>query len=337
MAVATTAPEKPVAKKPIVRRITPSRYTFQLLKKYPNHGEGGLADAFIPRNTDFAANWGATNQDEIYWPYKVDDEGNYTPVGFDYEIQPTDQIEYLPRTIRYVYGARSIFKDEQEQGNDAYKLDQNGRNRLLENELNKTNLVFTKGEKNVDASNRTLWQYLMCMNQCENQIRKARDERNNRAKAINFEFKLLDFGYMAEQKVLLGVEKEKAYEIAKSARKEEMYPHAQRLGIKMTYDGTSDRRDFEEVKADYKDFAYNHPGKFIETFNDPRTKIIFQVRELLENDKITLLRTPGQAHWVDTGVLIAQIPPDQDPLEFLASFSMTKEGEEFANNLRALK
>jgi hypothetical protein len=336
MPAVANAPVKPAAK-PQVRKILPSRYTFQLLQTFPRHEEGGVGEHFAPRTTAFAEKWGATNQDEIYWPYKVDDEGSYTPVKFDYEIQPEDRIEYLPRTIRYIYGAKTIFKDEQEQGNDAYKLDQNGRNRLLENEQNKSNLEFSKGEKSVDASNRTLWQYLWCMNQCQNQIRHARDERNNRAKMINAEFKLLDFAQMAKSKVMLAEEKEKAYEIAKSARKEEMYPHAQRLNIIFTHPGSNDQRDFEDIKAEYKDYAYNNPAEFLKTFNDPRTKVIYQIRSLLDSSDITLMKVPGQAHWVDTGKLITVIPPDTNPIEYLSEYALTKDGEEFSNNLRALK
>jgi hypothetical protein len=136
----------------------------------------------------------------------------------------------------------------------------------------------------------------------------------------------------------LGQIRAKAYELAKTARIEQLLPHAKFLNISFKHNDTGEAKDNDAIREEYIDYAYRNPQKFLESFTDPKVKIIYQIRNLVEAADITIGgKTAGQAHWVSTGAFIAQLPPDRDPIEFLAEFAITKQGEEFSNNLRAFK
>src|SRR3954466_5893114 len=104
----------PVAK-PTPRRPEPTFYVFMLTQKF---------DELYTGSSPYQARLDLPTTDTILWPYI-----NGQAVGFD---DPLDEAaEFYPRAIRYVAGANSIFVDEQERNSEAYKLDNNGRNRLL--------------------------------------------------------------------------------------------------------------------------------------------------------------------------------------------------------------
>jgi hypothetical protein len=313
-----TAPEKTVAK--TAKRQEPAFYIFRLTEKFPELFKGSSP---YPARLDLPVS------DTILWPY-LDDR----PVGFDENFDPKD-VYYSPRAIRYVAGSSSIFVDEQEKNSEAYKLDNNGRNRLLDNEANKRDLTFQNAEIRVPSHNRVLRNYLWCNNQCKNQFAKAND-RGNKYKMLNAKYEMLDFGGKDQVTITLGQSRAKAYELAKTARTEQLLPHAKFLGISFIHYDTNEPKDMEAIKEEYIDYAYKNPEAFMKSFTDPKVKIMYQIRNLVEQGDITIGgKTAGQAHWVSTGGLITQLPADRDAVEFLAEFAITKDGEEFSNNLRA--
>lgn len=319
MAETTALPKKVI--KPL--RTEPREFIFRLTKKYPE---------FFPGSSPYAARLALPMMDDILWPY-IDGK----PVNINKLDTDLTNAVYQPRQIRYVSGANSHFVDEQELGNDAYKLDTNNRNRLLDNEVNRDRLTFERGEIKVAAFDTTLKNYLWCRNDSKNQHPFA-SQNGMKQKQLNIQYEMIDFGYADREKVSLGLQKEKAYEIARTARLEEMIPHAKFLNIQFNHSGTDEAKDMEAVREDYKDIALNNPKRFLDTFDDPRVKIIYHIRSLVEKGNISIGgRIAGQAHWAETGTMIAQLPPDKEPIDFLAEYALTKAGEEFSNNLRAFK
>lgn len=321
MANAASAPEKSVAKQTTTRRPEPPFYIFRLTEKFPELFKG---------SSPYPARLDLPTTDTILWPY-IDGR----PVAFDENFDPKEA-DYAPRAIRYVAGTNTIFVDEQEK-TEAFKLDINGRNRLLDNEANKRDLTFQNAEIRVPSHNKTLRNYLWCNNQCKNQNTKASD-RGERFKKLNTRYEMLDFGGQDQIAISLGQIRAKAYELAKTARIDQLLPHAKFLNISFKHNDTGEDKDNDAIREEYIDYAYRNPQKFLESFTDPKVKIIYQIRNLVEAADITIGgKTPGQAHWVSTGAFITQLPPDRDPIEFLAEFAITKQGEEFSNNLRAFK
>lgn len=322
MAVAT-APVKSVAP---LRKREPKSYIFRL-------GEKWLTE-YKKREDPHCGRLMLPMQDDIYWPYYENENKELVPAGIDENILGK-VVEFLPRTIRFVSGAKSIFMDEQEK-TGVYALNAKGENRLLENPSNRDKLMFNNGELHVQANDKVLKNYLHCRNDCKNQNPKANDH-GRRAKMINPEFELLDFGHQDFTAVELGQKKEDAYSLAKTARDPEMIPHARFLNIPFVHDGSNEPKSDERIKQDYIDFAYNNPIKFLDTFNDPRIKVLYKIKTLIETQEITLNKVVGQAHWVKTEGFIVQIPQDQEPVTFLSEFALSKQGEEFMTNLRSFK
>lgn len=307
----TTAPAQTKQQPLKTRKPEPREYLFRLTERFPEFYEG---------SSPYPARIFIKNEDDILWAYK-----NGVPLKLTDTIGKDDEIEYRPRRIRYVSGLPSIFADEQETENRPLP------ERVTANSDNKDKLAFHRGENRVDVNDRARRNFLHCMNQCKNQHPNARQFHK-----VNAKFEMVDFAYADEQKVLLGQLKEKAYEIARTARTEEMIPHAKYLNIPFNHSATDEEVDIDAVRADYKDKALSSPQLFLDTFNDPKVKIVYQIKTLVENGDITVGGVaPGQVHWVKTGTLVTVLPPEREPIDYLADFAITKAGEEFANNLRA--
>lgn len=267
--------------------------------------------------------------DNILWAFRVSEDGTIKPVGIrerNVDVSASD-IQFFPRTIRYVYGAKSIFEDEQH----IQINPQTGSHPMLDNPSNRDALVFTNFEKRVNAGDIILYEYLHCMNQCQNQHPYAR--RNSQYPP---KFQLLDFGQFDAAKVTRGKLREECYGIATTAHNEEMMPHARYLNILFIVPETGESRDMEAIREDYKEVAYNNPELFKKTYNDPRVKLMYWIRNAHEDGELALGSIkPGQAHWASSNSFICLLPPDKGAYEHLVDFSLIKEGEEFASNLRA--
>lgn len=271
--------------------------------------------------------------DVIRWPYRRMENGDMKPISIHERDNnggflnlEEENVVFQPRTIRYVVGEPSIFADEQ-----AITLDQNGRNQLLDNPSNRDNLVFSFFEKRVASEDTTTINYLWCMGQCENQHPYAR--RNGSVKTT---FQLLDFGQTEERKVELGKLREKCYRIATNARDEEMIPHAKYLGINFEIADTGEERDIAAIREDYKDKAYMEPELFDKTFGDAKVKLIYYITNAQRSGELGIgTIKQGQAHWSRTGKFICLLPPDKNPIDYLAEYSLTEEGTEFGMQLRS--
>lgn len=316
--MATTAPVKPAAK----RVSEPTHYNFQMIKSYEK-----VNDFDLP----FPNFYQVKTQDSILWAYRIEEVQGVQkeiPVTFDEDFNK-NEVVYKPRVVRYISGYNTIFKDEQENGqawppNDA----------RIANRLNYDKLQFNRGTLRVSAFDKPLRNYLWVLNQCEVQHPAAKRYNQN----AEVTYRLLDFGFEDQKKIDLAEVKQKAYNCATGAKKDILMPHAKFLGIPIKHSSTGEERSFDAIRADYIDYALANPYKFRESFNDPKMKLIEQIKEVVERQDITLGgKTPGQAHWITSGELISDYPLDVDPIPFLAEFAMTKAGEQFAANLKMLQ
>ena len=318
----TTAPKR--------RKEPPAQYIFRFVKPPDKKLWGKVAGrTYLPMT------------DTINWPYHVvekDGRVDYIPV--DIRDEKTNLVQgeadgsiiFQPRTIRFVATERSIFVDEQEKANpNLYSLNEQGRNRILDSDRNRDALVFIKYESKVPGTMATLWNYLWCRNQCANQHPKAR-----RHGVINVLYEMIDFEKGETDRINRGKLKAKMYELASTARDAEMIPHAKYLNIPFVIQETGQRRDMDAIREDYKDMALSNPEYFEKTFSDPKVKIIHMIAAAVEKDELGIGKIiAGQAHWMRTRQLIAMVPNDRNPYEFLAEFMLTAEGSGFASQLKS--
>ena len=151
-------------------------------------------------------------------------------------------------------------------------------------------------------------------------------------------YQMLDFGQIDKEKIDTGEMRRKAYELAHTARLEELIPHAKHLNIPFTIGDTGQSREWDAIRADYIDKAYQDPKTFLDTFSDPKIKIQYQISRLHESGQLAINSiVAGQAHWRATNKFITMLPPDKNPIEYLADFSITEAGREFSNQLQAFK
>jgi hypothetical protein len=313
--------EKPASKKPLAR---PEQFIFRKLKK--------VHPAIDKINVDF--HWLAhaylATSSTILWPYKVVEDGSRKPLPLNDNIDDLNEpdVQWYPRTVRYLYSANSPFVDEQEKqfGNTLLRND-GGFNEVLDNPQNRDGLVLTGPELKVEAYDTVRVEFLRISGQCSNMHPKAR--RRNQ-KPI---YQMLDFGQIDKSKVEKGRLKKAMYEIAGNAKLEEMIPHAKHLGIPFIVPETKQERDLDAIREDYKEMALDNPEYFEQTFRDPKIKIMHQIITLKDNGQLII--SAGRAKWAHTGTVITLIPATANPIEFLANFSL--ENRDFAEQLAAFK
>lgn len=231
----------------------------------------------------------------------------------------TDE-DFRPRQMRYISSSKSIWVDEQHM--DEYEKHK----MVLDNPENRERLIFARGEIRVPSYDGTRKYFLSNNSQCEN----IQDPKVKRMGGKMSTYEMLDFGFADAERVRKGQSKEKAYELAKTAREKEMLPHAKQLGITFTYPLTGEEKDSAAIREDYKDYALQNPEVFLKGYNDPVNKVRYAVKKLVESGEIVIDSiAKGQAHWRDTQSLICVIPEDKQPLETVTQFALTDAGADF--------
>lgn len=271
----------------------------------------------------------------ILWPYEVNGaKRTALPLTDDPSVLvdennfPKTNIRWFPRDIRYIHNSNSPFKDEQDaEFGDTLKRE-NGFNGILDNPLNRDALQITGWELKVPATEWVLYHYLWLHGMCDNIHPLA---RRRTQKPV---YRLIDFGQVDKEKVDLGKKKHAMYLIARDAKLEEMIPHAKHLGIKFRYEETGEERDLDVIREDYVEMALNDPINFEKTFRDPKIKIMHTIISLHERGELII--SAGRARWAHSNsATITLIPPNANPIEFLADFSLGN--ADFAEQLAAAK
>lgn len=324
MQTVTAAPAKAVAKK------RPQNFIFRTIKSPGTK----LAAEQVRLGVQPRLYLAPTNT--ILWPYRTVNGKNVPCPLTDDPIKVAEEAEtgvvrYLPRSIRYVQGLNTPFADEQDsQQGDVLKRE-NGMNNVLDNPANRDAILIVGKELRVPAEDSVRIEYLRLSGQCLNQHPLAK-----RYGATMPEYQMVDFGQMDMDRIERGKLKEKCYKLASTAREAEMIPHASYMNIPFKVQETGEDRDIDAIREDYKDMALTNPELFDKTYADPKIKLIHAVKKLQESGHLAINNiVAGQAHWSATGKLITNLPPDEDPISFLAEFALTKDGTEFANHIRA--
>lgn len=316
MATLDTAPKAVKIPEKLNKRL-PEFYLFKLTRKitYLNDGQNAHGGPFV-----------IPSEANILWAYRdqLNDKGEEVPYGIDEEV-PEDHSNFQVRRIRYIPNIQTIFVDEQKGVTE--RVD-GQRHAILDNPGIRDKLTFSRGEIRVKSGEKNLFNFLRCNPQASNKHPNVRSLRNT-----DPTFELVDFGYMDKVKVQKGQIKEKAWETAHTTRHEDMIPHAKFLGIPLK-DGAGIDREPEAIKVDYKEFALTNPDLFISSFTDPTTKTLYYIKTLFENGDLSI--DASSAFWAKTKTFISQIPMDKEPARYLAEFSLTEEGKQFANNLRGV-
>jgi hypothetical protein len=270
----------------------PEMYVFRLIKEHEKFHEG--SSIFPPRFT-------IPNKDTVIFNYGTADEP-----------------DFRPRQTRYLDGYKSIYIDEQEQ------------NGLVPDNIvnsSRNNITFENGHLTIQSWNKTLYEFLITSNLCEQQ--------QNKMKTINSVYKLLDFSNTDDNIVEFGKKKDRAYDIARNAPLEEMIPHAKYLGISFSHPSTGEERDYDVIREDYKVKALENPETFLLYANNPRLKVLYVVDKGLEKNIITTELVKGQVHWLATKQMIGLIATNKKPVEAITDFALTNEGESFLRTLKA--
>lgn len=269
----------------------PSHYIFRLCEEHPKYYEG--ASVYPPRFV-------ISNLDTIIYNYGT-----------------ADAPDFRPRQIRYLDGYPTIFVDEQEKNSP-----------VPDNIINsqKNTITFEFGNLTVPSWNKTLYDFLMLSNQCEQNKNKSRQTKNV--------YRLLDFYNSDNNAVEIGKKKDMAYDLARNASIEDMIPHAKFLGISFVHPATGEERDYDVIREDYKAKALQDPDNFMLFANNPRIKVLYIVEQGLKNNVITTELVKGQLHWSGSKQLIAVLDASQTEREAIADFASTDEGEAFVKTLK---
>lgn len=271
----------------------PEQYIFRLIQEHPKAYEG--ASIFPPRFT-------IANKDTVLFNYGTEEEPNY-----------------MPRQSRYLDGYNTIWVDEQEEKGVVPDVVVNSPKNII---------TFENGHIIVQSWNKTLYNFLITSNQCEQQVRKV--------KSVNNVFKLLDFHNSDENMVEIGKKKDMAYDIARSSEPSEMIPHAKFLGISFIHPSTGEERDLEAIREDYKARALANPEEFLLYANNPKVKVIYLVQKALESNVINTETIKGQVHWTATKQMIAPIVTNKKPVDAVVDYALSDEGEAFIRTLKTL-
>lgn len=294
----------------------PEFYLFRLLRKI---------EPISPNGWVHGGPFVIPSESSILWAYH-DAEGDKEekPFGVE-EYAPADHTNFQVRRTRYIPNIASIFVDEQKGVGE--RVD-GQRHAILDNIQRAEKLTFSRNELRVKSTEKNLYNFLRTSSQISNPHPNAKSLRN-----INPVFELVDFAYMDEVVVKKGQTKQKAYELALTARDLDVLPHAKFLNIALK-DLSGIDRSMEAIRAEYNEIALTSPDMFINSFNDPKTKILYNLRILSEHNEIAIEN--ATAYWAKTRSFITQISPGREPFEFLAEFSLTTEGQEFSNNIRGV-
>ncbi len=300
-----------------IKQKEPEIHLFRLLRKVQN--------GILPIHSQYGGPFVLKQEDLILWAYHEPDEnGVEKPFGINEEA-PENHENFQIRKLRYVPSSPSVFEDEQKniQPRKSGEL-----HPILDNINIRSELTFHMGEIRVYSKKKNLFNYLRFNSQCKTLHPNVRLVNN-----INPIFDYIDFGVLDAQKVKLGALKERAWEIAHTARVENMIPHAKYLNISFK-DPLGMDRTIEAIRYDYKEIALNDPNLFISSFDNPKIRYIYKISTLIENADIII--NSNVARWAKTNSVICVLNDDENQSEELANFCISDEGKDFQLTLNSV-
>ena len=286
-----TPPSLSIKRTAAKKKKAPSHYIFRLCEEHPKYYEG--ASVHPPRFV-------VPNIDTIIYNYGTEEAP-----------------DFRPRQIRFLDGFPTIFVDEQEKNGPVAESIIGSQKNII---------TFEFGNLTVPAWNKTLYDFLMLSNQCEQNTNKARQTKNI--------YRLLDFYNSDNNAVEIGKKKDMAYDLARNASVEDMIPHAKFLGISFVHPATGEERDYDVIREDYKAKALQDPENFLLFANNPKIKTLYFVDQALKSNIITTHLVRNQLHWFGSKQLITNLDPNLPEKEAIADFVSTEEGANFIKTLK---
>lgn len=115
---------------------------------------------------------------------------------------------------------------------------------------------------------------------------------------------------------------------------EKLEPIASFFGVKLL-DSEGGKRKEGAIRLELSKKASAQPDVFLKALEDEKLRVRYEIQKAVESGKIDLAKVKGQAHWGETGALIAVLDTEKKPLDALADFALgTKaENKAFANKL----
>ena len=221
------------------------------------------------------------------------------------------------RKMRYLDGFKSLWVDEQPE-----KIDDG----VLQSSLN--TIVFSNGEARVNNDEKIKIEFLS--------NHPANAKSPYKIAGVIPLFELDDESVAALEELDLQDLRFDAMSKARGIKDDEMLVHAKVLGISYTEIDGQLSREMSSIKRDYRSFAEKNPKVYLETFEDPKTKISYWVKKAMEENLIDLATVPGQASWRKTKKIIAVIPQDKEAVDFLTNLTYTDAGVDFKKELQRL-
>ena len=207
-----------------------------------------------------------------------------------------DEATNSNRTIRYVRGERSIYRDEQSKAADD----------LVRN----SEIVFVEGVKSVQKTDANLMKYLDMCN-----YNKSNDTRREDRETI---FELFDPDAKARENYRKEVDSVSVQNLIHKMDTEEM------ASVSAAFHINTDR-DVDAIKWDLLMRARNNPEMFIRTINAPETKKKYHMLQAIEKNIIVFDQAVNVISWSQGGA-IASGQPGESALDNLVRYTDTADG-----------
>ncbi len=300
-----------------VQKKEPDFYLFRLTRNIPKD--------MVPYQRIGGGPFVLKSEDLILWAFHEPDENGISKPFSVNEVAPPYHDNFQIRKLRYIPSLPSVFEDEQK-GITERKIGEV--HPILDSIIIRNEITFQNGELRINSKKKNLFHYLRFNSQCKSQHPNVRQ-----LNPTDYVFDFIDFGNLDALKVQEGAKKERAWELAHTARVEHLIPHAKFLNI-LFKDPLGFDRTIDAIRYDYKEIALSNPNLFISSFDDPKIKLIYKISILTEAAEIVILN--GVARWAKTNSIITQIPANEQQTEYLAKYALSEDGKDFEISLNSI-
>jgi len=262
----------------------------------------------------------AKHKEPDMYVFKLLLEGGQKPKAYESivnEMPVFDQSTNSVRTIRLIRGASSIWMDEQEGFTPQYI------------QRNKQDIIFNNGYLRVPRTNRTLLNFLLNSDDY--------DKKENRMRNKKPKFTLVNKVETESDELKKEEKRLRAINFAMNASAEDMLIHAEYLGIGMNNE-FGEPKTLAKIRVEYANKAGANPDGFMNTAGTTASKIQFFVKKALEDGHIDVTTKKGYAVWVNTDVVICEIPFGKKAADAITEFAMskTKEATQFYDRIKSI-
>lgn len=225
------------------------------------------------------------------------------------------------RMIRYYDGCSTIFVDKQPKEKE-----------LIEQFIKQTaQRNFENGSMLCEGYEKMLLLYCsICSWNAESPFR---------TKSANMVFVPVNAGAAALQESAKLDQTEEALKLAKEAKRNKMFIHANYLGIPTIDYVSGNELTEEEIRTSYRKEALRNSAAFIESYGNTAIEIKYFIEKALEKGIINNKLNPNKAAWGSSNSEICDISGLRSPeaiAQRLYEFSQSEQGEEFVIQLRAV-